>query len=172
MQEDEDDFGTQGRKSRRKRERREKASQGNSCKLDRIFRADTVTLVLRGSKAFELYLQAYQLILWNQCHWLIHVKGFPAALEFLVHDLWAVRLQLLKARVEEHYDPDTPSQVFSTQSELDPSTEAEETERSGRGSKGKDMPTLRDTLGLCYLATLLLRLPVSIGDFHRSVKLL
>jgi len=114
-------------------------------------------------------LQAYQLILWKQCHWLVHTKGFPAELESLVHDLWAVRMQLLKARVEELSDPETPSQVFSTQSEKEPSTEAEEAKQSRRRSKGKDTPTLRDTLALCYLATLLLRLPVSIGDIHRSV---
>ena len=131
--------------------------------------ADTV-LVLHGPKAFELYLQAYQLILWKQCHWLVHTKGFPAELESVVHDLWALRLQLLKARVEELSVSETPPQVFSTQSEKELSTEAEEAKQSRGSSKGKDMPTMRDTLGLCYLATLLLRLPVSIGDIYKSVK--
>ncbi|KAI9880099.1 MAG: Pol I core factor CF [Pleopsidium flavum] len=150
VQEDEDDFGTQGRKTRQKRETREKVSR-----------------IYRGPKAFELYLQAYQLILWKQCFWLVHTKGFPAELENIVHDLWALRLQLLKARTEEPSDTETASHVFSSQSEDETETAAEEARRKRKKLRGKDAPTLVDTLGMCYLATLLLRLPVSVGDLHR-----
>lgn len=34
-----------------------------------------------GSQAYQLFLEAYQLILWKQCHALIHQKGIPAELE-------------------------------------------------------------------------------------------
>ena len=131
-------------------------------------RADAF-LVLRGPQASELYLQAYQLILWNQCHWLVQTKGFPAELETLVQDLWALRLQLLKAKVEDISDAEANSHVFSSRSELGTDTEAEDAKQRKRKPLGKDMPTLLDTLGLCYLATLLLRLPVSLGDIHSSV---
>lgn len=36
--------------------------------------------------------------------------------------------------------------------------------------RGKAMPNLIETLGLCYLGIVLLRLPVSMGDVHRYVK--
>lgn len=39
------------------------------------------TIVLRGRRGFELFLQCYQLILQKQVHWLINEKGFPAELE-------------------------------------------------------------------------------------------
>ena len=81
-------------------------------------------------------------------------------------------MQLFKDRVDESSDPEMPSKVFSTQSENEPSTKSEEAKQSRRSAKGKNIPTLRDALGLCYLAMLLLRLPVSLGDIHRSMKLL
>lgn len=90
--------------------------------------------------------------------------GLPAELEIVVKDLWALRLQLLKDKILADSDGDT---VFSSQ----PQTEDE----TGSISKGerewkagaKALPTLVETLGLCYLGTVLLRLPVSLGDMHK-----
>ena len=39
------------------------------------------TIVLRGRKGFELFLQCYQLILRKQVHWLVSEKHFPKELE-------------------------------------------------------------------------------------------
>lgn len=145
---DEDGFGTQGRKTRLKREKLERVSQ-----------------LYRGTTATELYLQSYQLILWKQCYDLIHTIGLPAELEGVVKDLWTLRLQLLKSKIGAIPDEDA---VFSSQPQSE--TEAED-KHEGVGRKwkvkGKDSPSLIETLGLCYLGTVLLRLPVSIGEMHR-----
>ncbi len=85
----------------------------------------------------------------------------------MVKDLWGLRLQLLKSKTDATSDEDT---VFSSQPQSETETE-DKNERVGRKWKvrGKEMPTLIETLGLCYLGTILLRLPVSIGEMHRYV---
>ena len=114
-----------------------------------------------------LYLQAYQLILWKQCYALIHTIGQPAEIETVVKDLFALRLKLLESKTGATSDEDT---VFSSQ----PQSETE-TKDKHHGFKRKwktseeGMPTLIETLGLCYLGMILLRLPISIGDLHRYV---
>lgn len=40
-----------------------------------------VFVVYNGSQAYQLFLEAYQLILWKQCHAMIHRKGFPDTFE-------------------------------------------------------------------------------------------
>ncbi len=37
--------------------------------------------------------------------------------------------------------------------------------------KGRDMPTLIESLGICYLAMILLRLPISVGDLQRYLHI-
>ena len=83
----------------------------------------------------------------------------------MVKDLWSLRLQLLKSKTGGTYDEDT---VFSSQPQSETET-ADKHDGVGREWKvgGKDMPTLIETLGLCYLGMILLRLPISIGDVHR-----
>ena len=85
----------------------------------------------------------------------------------MVKDLWALRLQLLKSKIDAISDDDA---VFSSQPQSE--TEAED-KNEGVGRKwkvrGKDSPSLIETLGLCYLGTVLLRLPISIGEMHRYV---
>ena len=84
----------------------------------------------------------------------------------MVRDLWALRLQIIK-----HQDKDAPEesdlesqQLFSSQGEI-----SEEYDGSAREMKKreKNLPTLIDTLGLCYLGMMLLRIPVSLGDIHK-----
>lgn len=87
----------------------------------------------------------------------------------MVRDLWALRLQLLKGKTEEATDTENESRVFSSQAEAEEGTEPEDGRGNVKGASkgvGKDVPTLVDTLGLCYLAMLLLRLPVCVGDLH------
>lgn len=121
-----------------------------------------MSLVYRGVGAKELFLQAYQVILWKQCHGLIHTIGLPSELEILVKDLWALRLQLLIDKTTASSDEET---LFSSQPTSGIEDSDEET--AAYVPKSKAMPTLIQSLSLCYLATILLRLPVSIGDFHQ-----
>ena len=119
-----------------------------------------------GLAAFELYLECYQLILRKICYSLIHAKGFPTELEVIVRDLWALHLQAVKDRHPEFYVSVSESRLYSSQTE--PSeTEDESTEVKGR--REKHLPSLIDTLGVCYIGMMLLRMPISLGDLYKCV---
>lgn len=138
--------------------------------------------VHHGRASTELHLHCYQLILWKQCYALIHTIGLPSELESVIKDLWALRLQLLKERLS---DPDKDGELlFTSKSEMkkhevvkntggNPNSETEdedeEVNRKGENVRvrGRDMPTLIESLGICYLAMILLRLPISVGDLQR-----
>ena len=85
-------------------------------------------------------------------------------------DLWEIRLSLLIDKIDA---PSEEDMVFSSQPQSETETGGK---HDGVGRKwkttGKDMPTLIQTLALCYLGMILLRLPVSIGEIHRYVTLL
>ena len=121
--------------------------------------------VHRGASGKELYFQAYQLILWKQCHALITIMGFPDELEHVVKNLWALRLQLLKGHVEA-----TPDEVnlFSSQPQTGKNeSKVDKTTHKRTLRLDKVMPSLVDSLGICYMGMMLLRLPVGIGELHR-----
>ena len=165
-QQDEDSFGTQGRTSRVRQETQQKVSQGRSFGyLPILLRTFKIWTVKRGTSAVGLYLEAYQFILQGQCQALINTVGLPEDLESVVKDLWSLRLQLLDTNTNATSDDET---VFSSQ----PLSETEEVEKVEAGKReykirGKAMPTLIETLALLYLGTVLLRLPISMGDMHR-----
>ena len=84
----------------------------------------------------------------------------------MVRDLWALRLQLVEEKHGELSETETESRMYSSQTEFS-DAEDEQIERLGR--REKDMPTLIDILGLCYMGMMLLRLPVSLGELHKYV---
>jgi RNA polymerase I-specific transcription initiation factor RRN7 len=108
------------------------------------------------------------LILWKQCFSLVNEKGFPTDLETVVRDLWALRLGILHGEQGggggEHFS----SLGFSSMSEgenTDSDGKSMISSRSRRSELGKEKtPKLIETLALCYLGTLLVRLPTSIGE--------
>jgi RNA polymerase I-specific transcription initiation factor RRN7 len=159
VQQDEDDFNSQGRITRRKREEKE-------C----------VQRILSGREATQLFLECYQLILWKQVKWLIDVKGLPSELETVVRDLWSVRLRSVKALADEETGIGSGGEGgFSSQSDWDGTGTDTDGMESGGGMSKRDrktarhegMPKLLDSMALCYLGTLLMRLPVTLGEFHR-----
>ncbi|KAH9204453.1 hypothetical protein DL95DRAFT_471482 [Leptodontidium sp. 2 PMI_412] len=158
-QQDEDDWNAQGKKSRRKREEKER-----------------VETILGGSDAKELYLQCYQLILWKQCHWLVTTLGLPGELRVIVRDLWELRLRSFHISRDEKsaYGSGTGTMMFSSASEGDNTDTDGVTHRSIGSRRSKKsavteekLPRLIETLALCYLGTLLLKMPVTVEDFHR-----
>jgi RNA polymerase I-specific transcription initiation factor RRN7 len=162
VQQDEDDFNSQGRITRRKREEKERVEK-----------------VFRGREATQLFLQCYQLVLWKQVKWLIDVKGLPDELETVVRDLWSVRLRAVKSLGEEDAGAGGSETVgFTSQSDWEGTgTDTDGIESSGgvgrrsrKKARQEGLPRLVDTLALCYLGTLLLRLPVTLGEFHRWVE--
>ncbi|KAL3428383.1 hypothetical protein PVAG01_01892 [Phlyctema vagabunda] len=153
-QQDEDDWNTQGRKVRRAREDKERVSR-----------------TLEGRDATDLYLRCYGLILWKQCHWLLTVKGLPEEFETIVRDLWGLRMKELRKEPEGKGGFSSLSGYSSTEGETSDSEGTSmslSSRRKGRKVKSKErLPTLIETLALCYLAILLLRLPISLGDVFR-----
>lgn len=112
-----------------------------------------------------------QLVLRKQVYWLIHSIGLPDGLEQLTKDLWALRLQKVQSRVAYESETEAPaSQVFSSQSESGATSASRSTRRSRR--KGKERlqegsPSLLETLAVCYVALLLLHIPVTVHDIHK-----
>ncbi|KAH7314046.1 RNA polymerase I-specific transcription initiation factor-like protein rrn7 [Rhexocercosporidium sp. MPI-PUGE-AT-0058] len=158
-QQDEDDWNAQGKKSRKRKEEKER-----------------VETILGGGGAKELYLQCYQLILWKQCHWLITILGLPNELRVVVRDLWELRLRVLHFSRDDRstHGSGTGTMIFSSASEgdntdTDGTTHRSVASRRSRKSimKEEKLPRLIETLALCYLGTLLLKVPVSVGDFYR-----
>lgn len=91
--------------------------------------------------------------------------GLPAELEVVVKDLWSLRLRLLQHRLQTASDENT---VFSSQINSETGTEGpEHKDLENRRSRIKTVPSLIDSLGLCYLGMMMLRLPISLGDMHR-----
>ncbi|OJD10497.1 ubiquitin-60S ribosomal protein L40 [Emergomyces pasteurianus Ep9510] len=160
---DDEDFGMQGRVIRQKKVKAEKVSK-----------------TYHGTQAYQLFLEAYQLILWKQCHTLVHAKGMPGELEVLVKDLWSLRLPQLYSRSGDGsaYASDrgtNQSQVFSSQmgsssgaitsaSDADYDEDAAtEEENAYHRRRLMESPKLIDSLALCYLGLMLLRVPVGVG---------
>ncbi|KAL4961299.1 TFIIB-type zinc finger domain-containing protein [Aspergillus stella-maris] len=143
-------FGTQGKISRVK-----------------VQAAEKIQKKYRGRQAHRLFLDTYQLILWKQCHALVNNRGFPPQLENIVRDLWALRLETYAKTIANIGDEDSQPEFFSSQ----PASAREDTETEAfmPNSKLVKWPRLIDTVALCYLGALLMRLPVSVGDFHRMV---
>ncbi|KKK17398.1 hypothetical protein AOCH_003598 [Aspergillus ochraceoroseus] len=154
VEEDPDDFGTQGKLSRAKKPVVEKTQKK-----------------YRGRQAYRLFLHIYQLIVWKQCHALVKDRGFPPELEHyeknVIRDLWALRLGNYANKINDPTDEDSQPEFFSSQ----PGSAREDTETEAfkPGSKIVQWPRLIDTVSLCYLGAFLMRLPTSIGDFYRMV---
>lgn len=89
-----------------------------------------------------------------------------SSVKTVVRDLWALRLRALSDKFDDSVEGDesTQTQLFSSQ----PADTAEaDTGQPFHKRKASDTPRLVETLALCYMGALLLRLPVSVGDIHR-----
>ncbi|KAJ5713845.1 uncharacterized protein N7483_011026 [Penicillium malachiteum] len=152
IEEDPDDFGTQGRTHRVKHEKEERSRK-----------------TARGRQANTLLLQGYQLILWQQCHALVNEHGFPEELEGVVRDLWALRLRGFSLKItqsaEDEGDESEP-ELFSSQASA-----TEDSDEMGLKSRSRylEWPRLIEAVCLCYLASVLMRLPICVHDLHRLI---
>ncbi|RMZ88292.1 hypothetical protein DV736_g4475, partial [Chaetothyriales sp. CBS 134916] len=127
--------------------------------------------IYRGSKGYKLFLQAWQHILWRQCHAAIHVGGLPPELWNVVKDLWALRLSKLRYRFEEPVasnvekeEGNDPMHSSGAECETDSNDNDEQLERMA--SAKVSSPKSLDSVALLYLGTLLLRLPLTIQTLH------
>ncbi|KAI1817500.1 hypothetical protein GGS20DRAFT_532466 [Poronia punctata] len=162
---DEDAFGTQGRVTRKKKEARRKAA-----------------VKLSGDEGRELYLEVVQLILIRQLRWLVDVQGFPDDFAEIVRALWALRVRNLplrerggrrdRSKMGDESDGAASSVWFSSQSEGAETSDADFSDATTAdwapdSRRRWKVPKLIDTLALCYIGSLVKRLPVTTGDFHR-----
>jgi RNA polymerase I-specific transcription initiation factor RRN7 len=85
-------------------------------------------------------------------------------LKTIVRDLWTLRLSKLVHRLESPQRGDSESQAFSSAAE---ETGNDDGRKASNRVSGVDSPKLVETIALCYLGILLLRLPVSLGEVYR-----
>ncbi|KAJ5367648.1 hypothetical protein N7541_001589 [Penicillium brevicompactum] len=149
--EDGDDFGNLGKVHRVRKEIQERS-----------------TKTFHGRPAWTLFLQIYQLILWKQSHSLVHDHGFPEELAIVVRDLWALRLPDFKLKITESNEDDggdSEREVFSSQA-----AQSDDSEVGFKPhSRYVEWPRLIDAAGLCYLAALIMRVPICVNDFYEYV---
>ncbi|KAF5668587.1 polymerase i core factor subunit [Fusarium heterosporum] len=145
-------------------------------KLGRVTKKDKETKEkelrhLTGQAGKNLFLECLQLVLRNQILWLIQNKGHREELETVVRDLWDIRtrgsgsldadretqqdegLAVFSSQPEEHEKEDAPKKQGSRAQSWNPEEKAD-----------WPMPRMVDTLALCYLGCLLLRIPTAIGE--------
>lgn len=93
-----------------------------------------------------------------------------------MRDLWGLRMGIIQKVGDERdgYGSGTGTMMFSSASERE-SLDSDATGGKSLGSRRsrksvaaeERLPRLIETLGLCYLGTLLLRLPTSLGEFYK-----
>lgn len=132
---------------------------------------------LTGQAGRNLFLECLQLILRNQLLWLIKSKGHREELETVVRDLWDLRTRgggalAVDEEAQQETQQDEGLAMFSSQPTADEQSKgnAPKTQQTRAQSWNPDenpawpMPSIIDTLALCYLGCLLLRIPTSIGE--------
>lgn len=131
---------------------------------------------LTGPAGRLLYLEALQLLLRNQVLWLVGEQRLGEELETVVRDLWDLRIRGFP--IVETAAPGE-LEMFSSQSSPTQDQNAWKSRSRAQSwdpGRGADwpMPRLPETLALCYLASLLLRIPMrqrQIMDWVNSGKM-
>lgn len=125
---------------------------------------------LTGLEGKGLFLEALQLMLRSQLLWLVRGQGYKEQLETVVRDLWDLRIRGFGSLTpaETTTGDDDALEMFSSQPDVDSEEEVRPKGNtlSWDPDRGPDwpMPRMIDTLCLCYLGCLLLRIPTSIGE--------
>ncbi|KAJ0360984.1 hypothetical protein COL154_007207 [Colletotrichum chrysophilum] len=153
-----EDFGQKGKVSRKEKQIKER-----------------VRRVLTGPPARDLYLECLQLILREQVMWLVDVKGHKAELETVVRDLWDLRIRGAASAAENDSASEAELSLFSSQIDL---SQDEQPSNRTQGAQnwtpesGSEWPAprLMDTLALCFLGCMLLRMPTRTGDLARWAR--
>ena len=139
----------------------------------------------RGHKAYRLFLQSYQFLLWKQCRALTQEKGFPEELwvgvifpgkyhrcpnfiQVIVRDLWTLRLSELIPRLDPPDGHDSEGSSLGPRLESSTESDPDVSRSTGRiEKKASKSPLLVETVSLCCLGILILRLPLSLSDIYR-----
>lgn len=159
VQADEDDFNNAGKTTRRKRVREKQ-----------------VGMRWEGRGGLGLYVACLQVVLRRQVVWLKErgkVGNRGEELESVTRALWAVRLRGVKGL--EDGDGVESQGGFSSTSQSEGESDAEGLKKLGKRmerrlkkvARDKGIPKLLETVGIVYLALVLMREPISLGDLNR-----
>ncbi|KXH37832.1 forms a complex with the other RRN protein RRN6 and RRN11 [Colletotrichum simmondsii] len=153
-----EDFGQKGRVARKEKETKER-----------------IRRVLTGQQARDLYLECLQLILREQVIWLVAAKEHKPELETVVRDLWDLRISGAATAVQDDSASEGEPSLFSSQLDLAQDEEHQSRNRRAQrwtGENGSEWPAPRmiDTLGLCFLGCMLLRIPTRVGDLCKWAR--
>ncbi|KAL5609860.1 hypothetical protein FOVSG1_004541 [Fusarium oxysporum f. sp. vasinfectum] len=127
---------------------------------------------LTGQAGKNLFLECLQLVLRQQLLWLVQSKGHREELETVVRDLWDLRIRGSGALLAEEETQQTgdglaifSSQPTGTENDDMPKKQGARA-RSWNPEDNPDWPVPRmiETLALCYLGCLLLRIPTTVGE--------
>lgn len=137
-------------------------------KLDRT--KTKTSRIYRGAKAYRLYLQAWQHILWKQVHVFCHgdIK-LPTELWTVVKDVWTLMVSRSVSRFE------TPSietgNLVTETHDIEVARDTDTTlDTTTDGVRSQILtPKLLDTISLIYIACVLLHLPLSVHKLHDLV---
>ncbi|CVK97338.1 related to polymerase I core factor (CF) subunit [Fusarium mangiferae] len=127
---------------------------------------------LTGQAGKNLFLECLQLVLRQQLLWLVQSKGHREELETVVRDLWDLRIRGSGAFLAEEETQQTGDglAIFSSQ----PTDTEKDDIPKKQGARARSwnlednpdwpVPRMIETLALCYLGCLLLRIPTTIGE--------
>ncbi|PNP47230.1 hypothetical protein TGAMA5MH_01045 [Trichoderma gamsii] len=127
---------------------------------------------LTGQAGRDLYLESLQLIIRSQLAWLINEKGHREELETVVRDLWDLRIRGSNSGLGDDTHEEEELEIFS--SEPPQGSALANWQRQSRkqswdpelGSRWP-LPRVPDTLAICYLGCVLLRIPTHLGEIIR-----
>lgn len=138
-------------------------------KLDRS--KTKTSSIYRGNKAYRLYLQSWQHILWKQVYALCHGElKLPGELWTVVKDLWTLMVSRLVNRLDTANSRTTSTDVGDYAVNLDMVEVMNETDATTNEVKQQRFsPKLLETISLIYIACVLLHLPLSVHKLHALV---
>ncbi|PTB42778.1 hypothetical protein M441DRAFT_162493 [Trichoderma asperellum CBS 433.97] len=150
----------------------------DSGKMGAVSRREKVTrdqrkrAPLTGQAGRDLYLESLQLIIRSQLAWLINEKGHREELETVVRDLWDLRIRGSNSGLGDDMHEEEELEVFSSEPPQN-SALANWQQQSRKQSWDPELgsrwplPRVPDTLAICYLGCVLLRIPTHLGEIIR-----
>ncbi|KAG5983835.1 hypothetical protein E4U55_006985 [Claviceps digitariae] len=133
---------------------------------------------LAGQEGRTLYMEAIQLLLRKQVEFLVRKKGHKEELETVVRDLWDLRIRGYGANFQDNDLSESELEMFSSQpvdsskEEVKSSWKSASRAQSWDPERGVDwpMPRLPETIALCYLGCILLKIPTRLADLLNWVS--
>ncbi|KAG6165877.1 hypothetical protein E4U51_004043 [Claviceps purpurea] len=132
---------------------------------------------LTGQEGKSLYVEAVQLLLRKQLEFLVRKKGHRPELETVVRDLWDLRIRGYGASIHDYDISESEPETFSSQPVAADMQEKLSWKPASRvqswdpaRGNGWPLPRMPETIALCYLGCLLLKIPTRLADLQNWVS--